>query len=201
MHQKPEFYHLKARSFSSSEPCEVYSARFDACGWAIIFLHEQSGTVAIHSDYGDWVFSWPANGRGERTIKEFICEAGFDYLAGKFEHGKEREFDLEATKKRLVEGLNETISGDPGLILKGTVAEMKEWLDEDCPENPILMNENMPEDWLKVTGGAPYEFFVYDHPQSFYWLRDGILPALIAELRKTLPEKKTAEAEETSHAH
>jgi len=194
MSKKPdEFYKLGAEGFRAWTPAEVFSCRFEKRhGWAIIILHEETGTVAIHSDYGDWVYSWPAPGRGDCTLKEFVCHGSYDYMAGKFMQGVPEKFDLEQTVKDILDEIAEKQDAMPSTWNDDRVQPLKDWLEEDPPDSPELFYERMPADLSELLGSDMHEnFFCYDQPIAFYWLRDGILPALVEELRKTMPAKVT----------
>lgn len=189
--KNPEtFCKLVAENFKPLEGAEVFSCRFvKRGGWAIIFLHEQTGTVAIHSDYGDWVFSWPANGRGPRTLKEFVCEGSYDYMAGKFTMSLRDVFDKQQTIKNIENEIAERQDSNPIIWNDDRVAPLKEWLDEEAPDSADLFYERAPALFSAILGDHVSEYFEYDRPASFYWLRDGVLPALVSEIRKTLPAK------------
>lgn len=196
MSKKPDdFYKLTAKSFFRRNDAEVYSCRFEkTMGWAIMLLHEETGTVAIHSDYGDWVFSWPAYGRGQCTLKEFLCDPGdsYDYLANKFEQGRKEKYDHEATKRKLSDTLlAEAADEKPITWNDDRVSDMRGWLEDEAPDHPEMFIERLTDDWKELLGDEPWEHLVYDRAPSFYWLRDGILPALISEIRKTMPAKAT----------
>lgn len=195
MKQPEEFYKLEASNWQTRTPAEVFSCGFGkASGWAILIIHSETGTVAIHSDYGDWTFSWSKAGLGERTIKEFLCYSGrgcYDYLANKFMQGVKDVFDKDATVRRLQDLIAEACDDKPITWHEDRCKEMNEWLEEEAPDNAELFYERLPEDFHKLLDGNPvYEEFVYDKPHEFYWLRDGVLPALINELRKTMPKQE-----------
>ncbi len=168
---------------------EVYFCRFnERAGWAMIMLHEQTGSVAIHSDYGDWLFSWPSPGRGQGSLKDFICDGSYDYLASKFENGRKERFDLEQTVKNMEDKIAEAADEKPITWHQDRCAALNEWLNDEAPSEPTLFIERMPEDLRELLGDSPWEDLVYDHEPRFYWLRDGILPALVAEIKKTIPK-------------
>ena len=89
-----KLYRLVATNFKASGPAEVFTCRFeDRAGWAVMMIHDHTGTVAIDSDYGSWVYSWTSAGRGQKSIKEFLCNCSCDYLASKFEQGRPEVFN------------------------------------------------------------------------------------------------------------
>lgn len=65
--------------------------------WADIYLDENKdgsgGALTIRSDYGSWDYYWGSCGR---TLKEFICGIGVDYLMNKL--GSRSEFDYDRWK-------------------------------------------------------------------------------------------------------
>ncbi len=196
MIKNPEtFCKLTAENFKRLTDAEFYYTRFDRqFGWAMIMLHEETGTVAIHSDYGDWVFSWPQPGRGEGTLKEFICHGSYDYMACKFDSGRREEFNADATReamiRRLLEERRAANSNCLSTMTKSKARDLYDVLDNaewsGSVETFYHSIDDETKDWL---GGDWYEGVAYDHSAKFYWLRDGILPALVAELRKTLPNR------------
>lgn len=196
MIKNPEtFCKLTVDNFHERTKAEVYSCRFDRTfGWAIIMLHEETGTVAIHSDYGDWVFSWPSPGRGEGTLKEFICHGSYDYMASKFDSGRKEEFNADATHEAMVKDL--IAERRAHHIYDMTKEKAREIYDDlenaewsSTVENFYATVEGEGKEWLAARNW--HESVVYSPSAKFFWLRDGILPALVAELRKTLPNRCT----------
>lgn len=66
-------------------------------GWAFIYLDLGMGTVSIHSDWGDWAYSWSKAGLGDRPLASFLCECDNDYLINKFNGGRREYLDFEVT--------------------------------------------------------------------------------------------------------
>lgn len=64
-------------------------------GWAEVMLNS-NGNVTISSDYGTWSYWW--NAIGNRTLEQFLYQAGEDYLMSKF-GGCAREIDWEARRR------------------------------------------------------------------------------------------------------
>ncbi len=160
MKNPEKFCKLVADKFKSITPAEVFSCRFEKRGgWAILFLHEETGTVAIHSDYGDWVFSWPAPGRGPGTLKEFICHGSYDYMACKFMMGEKERFDLDQTIKDIEDEIAEKQDSMPSTWNDDRVKPLKEWLEEGPPDSPELFHERMPEDLRELLGPDMHEMF------------------------------------------
>ena len=193
MAKKPDgFYKLTASEFQRLPDAVVYSCRFSSrSGWAIAIFHEETGTVAIHSDYGDWIYSWAAPGRGEGTLKEFFCHGSYDYMACKFEQGRKEKFDKEQTIKDIEDEIAEKQDAQPITWNDDRVQPLKDWLEDHAPDDSSLFYERMPQDLHRLLGDAAYEHFAYDREPSFYWLRDGVLPALVEEVRKTLLKEVT----------
>ncbi|MDD5301475.1 MAG: hypothetical protein PHS14_00085 [Elusimicrobia bacterium] len=183
----PEFYKLKAEKFVRRTDAEVYSTRFDKqYGWAIIILHEETGVVAITSDYGDWTYSWPSPGRGNCTLKEFVCHGSYDYMACKFEGGKPEEFDGAATRAAFTKRLFQQRRDRS--IQKEEARDVYDSLEAcEWGGNVEGLYLSADEDLRKWMGSEWYEFNVFTRGHKFYWLRDGILPAIVDEIRKTLP--------------
>lgn len=194
MANKPDdFFKLTASFFRARSDASVFSCRFEkSVGWAILFLHEETGTVAIHSDYGDWVHSWPAPGRGEVSLREFVCHGSYDYMAHKF-MGKDgaEEFDFVGTVKEIRDQILDRrrardLDKDKARELFDDLEREEETTDEG------RFWENLDHD---VAEFIENDFFAYARHQvsaTFRWLRDGILPALVEELRKTLPKEEVA---------
>lgn len=185
---------LKVTKFSQGV-AEVYQYRLNDYDWAVVFIDEASGTVAIHSSYGEWSFCWPANGRGTRTLKEFLCYSGsgcYDYLANKFMQGVKEEFDYEQTVKDIQDIVAEACDDKPISYPEDFSREVNEWLEDgdgsDSCMSAEIFYERMPS---KLQGLVdPCSVFAYRKPHKFYWLRDGVLPAIIGELRKIMPQEK-----------
>lgn len=191
MKNSETFCKLTARDFKRLPDAEVYFCRFaNRSGWAMAILHEATGTVAIHSDYGDWVYSWPAPGRGTPTLKEFLCGGSYDYLACKFEQGRKEKYDHDATVRKWRDTLLAEAQDEKPITWNDDRARaMVDWLEEEAPHDPALLIERLTDDWKELLGENAYEELVYDREPRFYWLRDGVLPALVDEIKKTLPAK------------
>ena len=166
---------------------EMYYLRFAPTGWAILFLHEGTGAVSIQSDWGDWSHYWPPRAHGRTSLKAFLCEGDFDYLADKFMGRTEDEFDLEGTvkaiKKRIVEARwQHDLSKDDAREL----IEEAELMAEEGPVRDVLL-DGMSATMRRLLGGEHWPIIEYRKPAKYLWLRDGVLPALVDELRRHLP--------------
>ncbi len=186
---------LVATNFKQLSGAEVFSCRFgDRAGWAIILLHEETGTVAIESDYGKWIFSWPSPGRGQCTLREFICHGSYDYMANKFLAGQKERWDKERTIAGISDAIAEACDEQPITWHEDRCKELNDWLEDEAPDydHEVMFIERMPKDMHELLGGAPWEYLKFDQQPEFYWLRDGVLPALVTELRKTMPKQEEA---------
>lgn len=168
---------LTIQNFRRREDAEVYSFRWRSGGWAVVLMHEETGIVAIESDHGDWVYSWPKPGRGDCSLREFVSDASCGYLAQKFTRGQPDRLDWEATEKRIREKLDghaeqESLEEDLEMLHVNTV---EQFLIEASDELKAVLSDNFSE------------LFAYDRPQEYYWLSDGILPAFQAELKRLPP--------------
>lgn len=186
--KKPQYIReFKLTSFVASQ-AESFSFFFDRGDWAFVFIDEKSGSVAIHSSYGDWSHSWPSPGRGDCTLKEFICHGSYDYMACKFESGRPEEFDGDATQKSFTERLLKQRRG--GDIEKEEARSLYDDL-EVCEWNGSVeaFYLSVDDDLKKWMGGEWYEFVSYCRKPRFYWLRDALLPLIVTELRKHIAYK------------
>lgn len=188
-------YTLVPTGFRRLKDAEAYSVRFEKNrGWAVLFLHEETGMVSIQSDYGDWAYAWPNPGRGDCTLREFLISCSEDYLAEKFMGRDERRlFDFERTveafKETILESRRElNLEKDQARGLFNDIVEMKETESED------LFWERLSADLHDFIDGDYYGYAAHKPEPSYLWLRDGILPALIAELKHlpTAPHAETA---------
>jgi hypothetical protein len=75
-------------------------------GWAHITINTETGFFATVSDWGNYAYIWTDPG-GE--FRAFLTRLQPDYLYGKLMMGRPnlKEFDDEATKKEVIEGLDQ----------------------------------------------------------------------------------------------
>ena len=82
---------------------QVYRLRNfkDSTIWADIYIDENGdrtgGALTIRSDYGSWDYYWGSCGK---TLKEFICGIGIDYLMNKL--SSRNEFDYDRWKNEAI---------------------------------------------------------------------------------------------------
>lgn len=124
-------------------------------GWALATVNDETGELAIQSDWGNWAYRWSANPKhlGAPTLTHFLGNRGAcHYLAGKLDPGQGprtgSEFDVDETVKRLRRRLCEQ-----------RLEEARAWIeyyrgDDDAPD--VLVH---PPDWAtkKPYTGAYYE--------------------------------------------
>ena len=94
--------------------CEVYRLKSNKpYWWAIITLDEETGTFSVHSDYGDYAYSWTSRGKGI-SLKEFLIrlEKDDNYLMEKLSNGK-REFDLDKTIEAIEKDFQDALIDSP----------------------------------------------------------------------------------------
>jgi hypothetical protein len=183
-----ERFSLKITSFKGPTAAEVYSFRIGHGDWGVLLLDEASGTVSINSSYGDWANSWTAAGRGAGvTLKEFFCSCGPDYLADKLDDSKD-QFDQEATIRDMRRQIVEERRGRG--VDKEDARKAWDGLDDMAIENyesADRFHDDLDRDVDEYFQGEAFHFLSYKKASEYLWLRYGVLPALLEELRKTLP--------------
>lgn len=172
---------------------DMYHFRFKPSGWALVFIDEPTGTLAIHSDWGDWAFSWPNPGRGTGTLKQFLANGSYDYLAGKLTMGKQDEFDLDASRNAMYVKLQSAVD-----VLRITRKEHKELvteLEDSHEQSPELWVERWSRGLSEALGECPWEEFIHTPNRDFLSLRDRLLPAIVHRLTLSYGEKALGEPE------
>jgi hypothetical protein len=178
---------LKATSCEKSTGTEKYYYRFGTQGWAFMFLDEASGIVCLYTDWGNYSFSWHRPGRGDCTLKEFLASSSPDYLACKF-HNEKEILDVEKTKAELHDLISEACDRKPKTWHEDRCKEMTDWLEDEFPSDANELFHALPDDLSELIDGNYESYFKYDRKPSFYMLRDGLLPPMLAELKKELQE-------------
>ncbi len=188
-------YTLEAEKFQRRVGCELYSCRFsNRSGWALLILDEETGAVTIQSDYGDWSFIWPPAAHGRKSLKHFLCEGDFHYLAGKFMGRADIDvFDFDATISEMKREIAEDRRARA--IEKQEARDLFDELDRmDDESSEDLFYTNLDRTVSDHFSGEPFLLFQHKKKPEYLWLLHGILPALIGELRKLLPEAPVASA-------
>jgi hypothetical protein len=158
---------------------ETYRFWFEGSGWAFFQLDELTGTVAIHSDWGDFTHSWPRHGR--KSLKHFLAEGDEDYFARKFHYGIDDVFSPEKSLARI---RAEIIDGRKTYRLDRE--EARELWDQagdlENESSSDLFLERMPcelGDFLE----EPWHYGVFERPHSFTFLVERLLPFFMEWLR------------------
>ena len=60
------------------------TGRMSGISWSIFTLDNKTGDISIQSDWGNYSYIW--NHRGNETLKEFLINAGVDYIKDKFSY-------------------------------------------------------------------------------------------------------------------
>lgn len=78
--------------------CERYDLRWKHNGWATFTIDENGGIFSVQSDFGNYNYAWPKNGR--ESFKHFLIEItrSPDYVLGKI--SKEDYFDPDKAEKK-----------------------------------------------------------------------------------------------------
>lgn len=73
---------------------EVFSMIFkNDRGWAVVLIDEDSGTLAIVSNHGKWIYRWQFTGCNPRALKDFLAASDRHGLSKKLS-GDSDEFDV-----------------------------------------------------------------------------------------------------------
>lgn len=74
---------------------------------ATIFMDNDTGTICVYSDWGQYGHWWGPRGRGTRTLREFLAQCNPEYIMDKFSYDKPHYFDedasIRAIKKDILE--------------------------------------------------------------------------------------------------
>jgi hypothetical protein len=71
-----------------------------------IFLNNESGEISIYSDFGNYGYRWSKEGRGGKTLKQFLIEislspGNLDYVIKKLHKDVEKGLDFTSTLKSI----------------------------------------------------------------------------------------------------
>lgn len=124
----------------TSTKAGVYRCRWnDGWDFAVIYIDDETGTLAISSSYGNWSFTWGTRHLGVPTLHQFLCrptDAG--YVASKLiPAGRDRIASFTETKKQLIRSLLEDRrrGGMDPKKARTRYDELKDW-DEDAEHEP-----------------------------------------------------------------
>lgn len=86
------------------ETAEFYHVRNEREGrpgyeWAVIFIHEPTGTFSAVSSFGNFAYIWRA--RGSETLKQFLADLEYGYFFGKTSASRGNRFDPEESSKNI----------------------------------------------------------------------------------------------------
>lgn len=105
--------------------------------WAIFMVHEESSTLCIESDWGNWAHRWPRHGR--TSLKAFIAEGDAGYFKNKLSYGHQEHFYKEATEEKVRLDIKNLL--DSGEIDEGEAEEFGGELDEvDCDSSDLWVH-------------------------------------------------------------
>lgn len=177
---------LPVIKFEQKGGTELYDIRFSDFSWAFLLINEEIGIVSIVSDYGNWSAVWMPKHHGRQSLKHFIAEGDCDYLAKKLMRDEDRrQFNCDRTIDRIKEQLlssrrDGSIEADEARSLYDDIEGMERDVSED------LFWERVPGDVHDFLDGDYSSLACFDPTNELLWLRDGILPALVAELKKKI---------------
>jgi hypothetical protein len=57
--------------------------KFERGGWSIYYIDEDSGSLLIMSDWGNYSYMWGHGGRGDKTLAQFLAGCSSEYIAEK----------------------------------------------------------------------------------------------------------------------
>jgi hypothetical protein len=184
---------------------EKYTFRFEHWGWMHVFIHELgqhgsndygAGELVIHSDWGAWAYTWSGIGGG-KTLKEFLVEAGCDYIARKLiAKAEDEEWDPEGTKAAIRKYIEEnapdgeieleTWSRTRRVTTKAALLDYLEHCDWDSGLNLwIERMDTVLSAWLN----EPWEHSVMKPTAEWTVLKEGLLPVLKAHFKSLLESK------------
>lgn len=160
-------------------------------GWAIIFLDEKTGTLSIHSDFGNWAYSWHSIGCA--TLKQFLTECDDDYLCRKFCGSKEfvnvKKTIKEIRREILEKRENDEISKE---LARNAFEELKNVSLISCTTNDFY-NEIMLEH-VHISRVFEHETeyipIVTEYESSIICFMDRIWPIFVEILKSEISEGK-----------
>lgn len=159
--------------------------------YAFITLCEETGTVDIQSDHGNWQHQWLKSSHGRKSLKHFLCESRYDfsYFQDKFGYpscgrpGAGEWFDFDSTIKAIEKQINdEEIDDNKKREFLSDLEEM-----QDCKtanEFYHALPESILNDFYEGDFGA-IPSIRGTHPQLVQFMKR-IWPRFISELTKEI---------------
>lgn len=143
--------------------------------WSIVFVDE-TGCVAVLSDYGNWAHRWWTPHTGKDDIRDFIASMGTDYAANKLGTvGDNDQYDGRATQEKIRAHIEKFETGD---VLRH---EMCLWEDTDFDEE-----RGFTRWWESTKLDEPWTFQVRRRsPRLEHWVKVS-LPRLQQAIRAEL---------------
>lgn len=161
---------------------------FKPSGYATFYVDDAQGTLAVESDWGCWAYRW---GRGSWIHPSHDLSAALrgqigsdhDYVTRKLFGANDDEYNPEATRKAWRERLLE--QRRCGRITRELAREAWDQIGEIDLDEPALAYQaldDLPE--LDRVLGDRCEIFERTMRRQFVLMRDVLLPAFVAELRR-----------------
>lgn len=157
-------------------------------GWAIATIREwpRGGQIDVQSDFGNFAYSWSAV--GDRTLREFLCNVGFDYFMNKAA-GKWRTFDEEATIRAIKKDIFAAVKYRH--FTREQAIEYRDELDGcgDTGSEHLFVERLMSCDWFSELYDTYPSIVMRDSAQAReFW--DGPWKALCEHWRKETEREK-----------
>lgn len=163
----------------------TYKFRRDACDWMHATLCDETATLSIASDYGDYVHRWP---RESQTLTHSIAWSwDADYMARKLtDRDTRRRYDEGDTEQHVREELitlrrQGDLTKATARILWDGLADI-EWGSIDLCVNGLHDLDSECKDG-GMFGCEAYEWLVYRPTARYTHLKEVYLPALKARLQ------------------
>ena len=186
----------------SKHESETWYFRFARFGWAYYTICEDLGTFSIESDWGSWSFTWPAAGRGDRKMREFIMSADADYIVRKFAMNEQTSFrycfslieTCKALRKVICEDRREQfITKERAAELWAAVEEAEEQADEwEGDVAAARFYDRLPEVLDRYFENV-HELMVYEVSDEFRAARDRVVPFFQRFLREQEEARRALE--------
>jgi hypothetical protein len=182
--ERPDWIPQLTEKHGKHATVEVYRFWFKPHGWVFFYIDEEFGTLAIHSDHGDWTHTWNPAHTGKKTLKDFIISANEDYLTGKLTMGRKdaKEWDPDATKKHLIQCAKE--AGDETRSSLNEAFAMSTWEWEQGPD--LWMHTAPQEAWDAFPD--LYEYAIREETSGVQYLRHAFLPFFRQWLKDNKPK-------------